>query len=298
MTMNRAKMISSCMLALALSACDGSASGGDGSLMVVASGEEAAEVGFPVGQGEDAIAFADGWTLAFSKVLVSVADFRLRSADGDEAAIEADPVVFDLHQGTPELWSFEGVPAQRWERVSFAYRLPSAKSRAVGDVADADVARMSDAGYSLLVAGAASKDDRDVEFEFGFPFEVTLDRCHSGFDDSDGLVIADGAVAEAQLTIHLDHLFFDDYASEAPALRFDAMAAMAPPDGPLTLDDLAAQDNLSDLVDVAGSPLELAYDPGPEFAPVPENLREFVVAAATTTGHFNGEGHCDYERVK
>jgi hypothetical protein len=33
------------------------------------------------------------------------------------------------------------------------------------------------------------------------------------------------------------------------------------------------------------------------FEPVPLNLRDYVIAAATTTGHFNGEGHCDYERV-
>lgn len=71
------------------------------------------------------------------------------------------------------------------------------------------------------------------------------------------------------------------------------MAAVAM-DGNVTLDDLAAQDNLSDLVDAEGEPLDIAYDPGSAFDPIPADLREYVKAAATTTGHFNGEGHCDY----
>jgi hypothetical protein len=30
--------------------------------------------------------------------------------------------------------------------------------------------------------------------------------------------------------------------------------------------------------------------------PVPNNLEEYVTDAATTTGHWNGEGHCEYAR--
>lgn len=279
-------------------ACDGSDSAGSGSLSVTASGEEAAISGYPVGAGDDQIAFADGWTMQLSKVLVSIAGLQLRTNDGDEASVDADPVVVDLHQGEPELWSFEDVAAQRWDRVGYAYVAPTSKTRRVGEIADADVGRMIDGGYALLVAGTASKDEREIAFEYGFPFAVTMDGCHNGVDDTDGLVIADGAVAEAQITIHLDHLFFDDWAIEEPDLRFDAMAAMARSTRPLTLDDLKGQDNLSDLVNADGSPLELGYDPGSDFEPVPENLRDLVIAGATTTGHFNGEGHCDYERTR
>ena len=32
------------------------------------------------------------------------------------------------------------------------------------------------------------------------------------------------------------------------------------------------------------------------FEPVPRNLEDYVVDAATTTGHWNGEGHCVYTR--
>jgi hypothetical protein len=279
----------------ALLACTSEA-GAPGSLTVRASGEEAALSGYPVGEGEDEIAFADGWTLRFTHVIVSLTDFSLRTADGDDAELDAEPVVADLHLGEPALWEFAEVPAQRWDRVGFRYAPPSDDARKANDVDEDALALMSEEGYSLLVRATAEKDGQEVELEYGFPFEIDHDGCVSGLDETDGLVVPDGAAAEAEITVHLDHLFFDTYAVDDAALRFEAMAAVAPADGPLTLDDLAAQDNLSDMVDTAGDPLD-PYDPGSAFQPVPQDLRDYVIAAATTTGHFNGEGHCDYERV-
>jgi hypothetical protein len=45
------------------------------------------------------------------------------------------------------------------------------------------------------------------------------------------------------------------------------------------------------IVDGEGNPV--VYDPGP-LVLSERNLRGYVKAAATTVGHFNGEGHCDY----
>jgi hypothetical protein len=113
---------------------------------------------------------------------------------------------------------------------------------------------------------------------------------------TDGIVVANNAVHDAQVTVHLDHLFFDTFAVDDASLHFDPMAAVAPESGPLTLGDLAKQNNLSDLKGEDGEPLDLAYDPGSAFDPPPRNLEEYVVSAATTTGHWNGEGHCTYTR--
>jgi hypothetical protein len=281
--------------ASSLLACTSDA-GAPGSLTVHASGEEAALSGYPVGEGDDEIAFADGWTLRFTHVIVSLSDFSLRTADGDDAELEAGPVVADLHLGEPDLWDFEDVPAQRWDRVGFLYAPPTDDARKANDVDEDALALMIEEGYSLLVRAVAEKDGDEVELEYGFPFEVEHTGCVSGLDETDGLVVPDGAAGEAQITVHLDHLFFDSYARDDAALRFEAMAAVAPEGAPLTLDDLAAQDNLSDMIDTAGETLD-PYDPGSAFQPVPQDLRDYVIAAATTTGHFNGEGHCDYERV-
>lgn len=280
---------------LALAGCDdNAASSGTGKVRVAVSGEQASRDGYPVGSGEDEIAFADGWTLEMRKVLVSLTDFELRGAAGGNARVEAGPVVADLHLDEPELWSFEDVPARRWDRVGYRYAPPTADSEAVNDVSAADIERMIDGGYSLLLEAVAMKDGQEVEIEYGFAMEVAHTHCVNGADGTDGLVVPTNATIDAQITVHLDHLFFDSYATDEADLRFDPMAAMAM-DGKVTLEDLAVQDNLSDLVAADGEPLDLAYDPGSAFDPVPDDLRAYVTAAATTTGHFNGEGHCDYE---
>ncbi len=281
---------------LFLAACGDGESAGEGTLRVTISGEEAALSGYPVGSGDDEIAFSDGWTLEFEKVLVSLTDFTLRAADGDDADVEAGAVVADLHLGEPQLWRLEDLPARRWDRVGYRYAPPTTRARKANDVDDADVTRMIDQGYSILIEATAKKDDQTVPLEFGFGFDVTMTRCENGLDMTDGIVVANNAVNEAQVTVHLDHLFFDTFAVDEASLRFEPMAAMAPKSGKLTLDDLAKQNNLSDLKGADGMPLDFAYDPGSAFDPPPRNLEDYVVSAATTTGHWNGEGHCTYER--
>jgi len=267
---------------------------GTGSLTIEISGEEAALSGYPVGSGASEIAFADGWTLDFRKVLVSLSHFELKTAGGDDADLESDSVVADLHPGDAELWRFDEVPARRWDRVGYRYQPPSDGTRRVGGASQADVALMRDEGYSFYIEGTARKGEREVEIAWGFPFAVQLSRCQNGLDETDGVVVRENAQSSAQITVHLDHLFFDNWAVDEPNLRFDAMAAVAPADGPLLLSDLAKQNNLSDLKAADGQPLDLAYDPGSAFSPVPTNLEQYTIEAATTTGHWNGEGHCDY----
>jgi hypothetical protein len=282
-------------MAALLAACGG-ADDGAATLAIHISGEQAALTGYPAKTGDGVIAFEDGWSMEVHKVIVSLAGFDLRTSDGDDARLDAEPVVADLHLGQPQLWRFEDVPAKRWDRVGYRYQPPTAASRNTDGVDPDDVARMSEQGYSFLLEATAHKDDRAVELSFGFAFSLQLSKCQNGQDMTDGLVVRANGENQAQITVHLDHLFFDSWAIDDPKLRFDAMAAMAPADGPLTLDDLAKQDLLSDLKDAQGEPLELAYDPGSAFMPVPNNLEEYVTDAATTTGHWNGEGHCEYAR--
>lgn len=284
------------LLGALASGCAGDAAG-DGSLTLHISGEEAALHGYPVGSGDSAIAFVDGWTLEFHKVLVSLTGFTLATSSGADAGLKPEPVVADLHAGEPVLWTFPSIEARRWDRVGYRYAPPNDDSRHADAVDDADVNRMHDGGYSFYLEATARKDDRSVDLQWGFPFSVQLTDCKNGTDGTAGLVVRENTQNSAQITVHLDHLFFDSWATSDPRLRFDAMAAVAPSDGPLTLGDLAQQDNLSDLHGANGQPLELAYDPGSEFKPVPNNLEEYVVDAATTTGHWNGEGHCVYTRI-
>jgi hypothetical protein len=282
-------------LACLLAACTGDA--GSGAVRVSLSGEEASLGGFPVDVGGgEMIAFEDGWTLQFERVLVSLIDFTLASSDGEALAPEGG-VVADLHRGMPLGWEMEGVPAQRWDRVSYLIAPPAADARILAGADPAAVETMRANGWSMLIEGAAQHDAETVRFSLGFPLAIRNSGCHSGVDGTDGLVVANGSVTEAEVTIHLDHLFFDTYANDEASMRFEPYAAVAS-DGVMTLDSLATQELASPIdrtgttiADAGGAPV--VYDPGP-LTLSERNLRGYVLAAATTVGHFNGEGHCDY----
>lgn len=277
--------------------CDSSS--GSGEVRVELSGEEAAVQGYPVGSSEDQIAFADGFTMQFEKVLVAIEGFELSGADGGSASLDADAIVADLHLGEPEAWVFTNVPSRRWEDVRYVYASPTAQSRNVNGVAEADLDAMIDGRYALWITGTASDGTEEYPFDLRFEnLRVINETCVNGLDETDGLVVPNNAVVGAEVTVHLDHLFFDTFATDEALLRFEPWAAVAGGDGVIKLEDLESQ-SLSDLRDRNGDPLldgeghPVVYDPGPLSLPV-NDLREYVIAAATTTGHFNGEGHCDY----
>lgn len=283
-------------LMMLLVACGGSDA--IGTLEVQLSGEEASREGYPVGSGEDVIAFVDGWTLDFEKVLVSIREIRVRGSDGDDAMVMSDPVVVDLHLGEPVAWRFEGVPARRWDRIGYVFAPATSESRGAGAIADADAQMMSGEGHTFWLQGVATRDTEVVRFAWAFDLEIHNDACVNGLDETDGIVVGEGGTSQAQLTVHLDHLFFDSFAHEDPELRFDPMAAVAGDDGEVTLDELASQ-SIVDMRDAEGAPIlvdgsPLTYDPGDLAIPTTD-LRAYLIGALSTTGHFNGEGHCDYE---
>jgi hypothetical protein len=71
----------------------------------------------------------------------------------------------------------------------------------------------------------------EVEVEYGFRFEGVSTRRENGMDGTDGIVVANGAVNDAQVTIHLDHSFFDTFAVDDASLHFEPMAARHPHPG-------------------------------------------------------------------
>ena len=149
-----------------------------------------------------------------------------------------------------------------------------------------DATLMQDQGYSVYVEGTATKGAESFTFAWGFTDATGYADCVDvgGGQETSGIVVPDGAAVDVQLTIHGDHLFYDDLASEDALLRFDHMAAAdADMDGVVTLDEL-------DAVDLATIPTgEGTYGVG---AGDVDTLGEFVRASTRTLGHFNGEGHC------
>ncbi len=95
--------------------------------------------------------------------------------------------------------------------------------------------------------------------------------------------LEDGGQATSQITIHADHLFYDDLVSDDPNVAFDLVAsADTDGDGNVTEAELAA-------LDISG---EDRYQVGD--LPVTD-LWGFISAQTKTLGHIDGEGHCDTE---
>lgn len=263
-----------------ISGCsDGSATG---SLELTIYGEDFIEHEIPAASTAGDEGFVDGWSVRFSRFLVSLRDVRVEDQGGDLGAEAASAQIFDMHQPGPHLVAaFDDVDAQRWDRVSFSIAPPGEDAPA-GNVTEEDFEMMRSNGYSLYVEGTASNGGDELTFSWGFETATTYEACHHD-DYGEGVVVPSGGTESAEITIHGDHLFYDDLQAPDTVLRFEAMAiADADDDGEVTLEELSAVD-LTILT-------EGTYGTGG--AGEVEDLGAFVASLTRTIGHWRGEGHC------
>jgi hypothetical protein len=105
------------------------------------------------------------------------------------------------------------------------------------------------------------------------------------------VVVTNGGTDAVQLTVHGDHLFYDDLEAPTAQRRFDAIAcADADANGDVTLEELGKASLLPD--SSAADPAcraRPAYRPGSQSV---NDLGGFVRALARTTGHYRGVGEC------
>lgn len=232
-------------------------------------------------------------------------------------------------------------------RYAFGYEslVPTAASQKLNldPSADPHVATMIANGYSVMYVGTArfkgtqctSSDDAyfatfptEVPFALGFATPSSFLNCQNEenqgepFDGEEyqrGVQIKTTGEALAQLTIHLDHVFYSDVDHE-PVLYFDQLAAGLvgkPANTVLTMQDLVGIDPTAfeDASGAAlpwrrcdGEPLPAGAQRGFEVHSVPVNpgaapdqalrdYRDFVHYVQSTQGHLNGgEGICFVKR--
>lgn len=283
-----------------LFSCGDAEEDGVGSLSLRISGEEAALVGFPVPE-EPALAFADGWSLKFERYLVSVGNVRLEDEAGSVGLAGSDTVIVDLTRSASQLvFEFDDLGAKRWERFSYDILPARTDARTVGEIPEKLVQRMIDEKLNYLIEGMAKKEDRELRFSWGLRNPTRNSECINSVDDTPGIVIRKNTVAEYEITLHLDHLFYDTLGDhDGVDMRFEAIAAVAEEGAEgwvIPFEKLKSQ-RLADLKDVEGNPLldeegaPLVYEPGS--VPLEEpTLFHYLLAAAKSQGRFNGEGYC------
>lgn len=277
--MNATHRALTALIAAAATSGLGCGSEGTGTVEVTTYGEDYIEQQIPAASGGGE-GFVDGWSVSFSKFLLALGALQIADRSGAVGAELQQQKIYDLHAKGPHPILSATVAARRWDRVGVS--ILKAKGAVAGNAAAADVALMNDHGHSVYVAGEAENGSRKIRFAWGFATETSYRECHEA-TTGDGVAVPTGGVAAIQITIHGDHLFYDDLQSEDPSLRFEALAAAdANADGEVTLDELAA-------VDLTTLPSD-QYGTGGDGSVT--SLAGFVTSLTRTLVHYQGEGHC------
>ncbi len=246
------KSLSACSVIALCAACAQT-----GALSVTTWGEEFIEQGIPADE------FADGWAVTFSKFALVISSVQVEDDAGNALQTFTAPATFDLTQPGPvQVVDLGEVEAKRYARV--------------GAVVQPDDVL---GGSSVVVEGEASKGADAFTFSWSFATATRYSGCES--EDGEGIVVRAGEQNEMQLTVHGDHLFYDDLAADDAVLRADAIfAADADADGEVT------QAELSD-VDLTTLPIDQYGNAG-----AAETLGDFITSLSRTLIHLDGEGEC------
>jgi hypothetical protein len=253
---------------------------GSGSASFNVWGEEFIEDEIPAGEVED------GWTVKFTKFLIVIGDVTVAEKSGATGGRLADSRLYNLvTPGPHDVGALGSLEAKPWNKVGYTVSTAGAQTTAHSSASADDLNRMKTGGFSVHVSGNATNGTVTKNFEWGFTNSTRYDDCVAEIEDkeTEGVVITNGGSESVQLTIHGDHFFYDDLASEAAVPRFNALAAAdTSGDGNVTMDELTAVK----LVDID----EGTYGTGS--ASHVDDLGAFVQALTTTLGHYRGEGHC------
>jgi hypothetical protein len=269
-----------------LAAC--SASAGSGTVAFTTWGEEYIEQEIPPAADGETIV-VDGWTIKYSKFLVVLGNIKVQDASNGVAAEQKGTKLVDhTKAGKKPLVTFTNLEAKAWTHVSYEM-VPATAATELAGATEADRALMVQGGYSMYVEAMATKGAVGKSYKWGFKTATLFDRCRAGSVDGkdgvDGVVVKNGITDTVELTIHGDHLYYDDLQSVDAKVRFDNIAAAdADNDGVITMEELSK-------VKLAAIPTDKGkYGTGS--AAGISDLGAFVTALSRTVGHYRGEGEC------
>lgn len=271
-------------LAALIPACSSDSEDGKGSVVFTTYGEDFIENEIPADEVEDK------WTIKYERFLVTFHDINVGVEGSAPAASMTGSRLFNNKvKGDKLITKFNDLPAKAYTHVS--YRIaPAVADTELGDgVTAEDKTLMVSNGYAVYVEATATNaaTSTSKKYKWGFKLNTLYDKCKGEIagKETDGSVVTNGGTDSVQLTIHGDHLYYDDLQAKEAKVRFDNIAAAdANNDGEITLEELAA-------VKLAAIPKEKGpYGTGS--AAGINDLRAFVEALSRTVGHFRGEGEC------
>lgn len=265
----------SSLAVVALSGC-----GFTGSLNVTTFGEEFIPTKIP----SEVFTEEPDSDVTYSKFLITFSNLKVGAEGTDEENVFAGPVVFDMHEaGRHDVTSFTDIEARRWDKVSVEVKpAEGTPEKGTDAVTDDDLQLLADGGFSVYVEGTLNRSGDEKDFAWGFTTSTLFHDCKTA-DGGAGVVVPSGAAGTWELTIHGDHLFYDDLQNASAKTRLTAIVeADADDDGAVTMAELEAVD----LTELPGD----QYGTGG--AAGVENLGDFVAELSRTLVHDTGEGEC------
>lgn len=269
-------------VSLAQVACNGG--DGTGTVKFTTWGEEFIEEGL----GKDVFP-KDNWSVKYTRFLIVMHAIKVVDQDQAVGAELKTPQVFDMTKaGDKAIVSYD-LDAKSWPHVS--YQLGPISADAVpGDLSSqADVTTLQNDDAAIHIEASATGPSGEIKtLSWSFATPTLYEDCRGEQDgkEVDGVLVTNGTTQEVQLTIHGDHLFYDDLQSPDAVLRFQALAdADTNNDGAITLAELDAVP-LYTIPAARGS-----YGTG-ALGNV-NTLGDFERTLARTFGHYRGEGSCN-----
>jgi hypothetical protein len=251
-------------LGLVAGGCGKDEGPGNGTLDVRIYGEDLIEDGIP----EEV--FADGWKISWDRFIVALDEVAtLQDADDDR-------YLFDLTAQSGGAGNKVDTLTSRSGMAELAYRIGPGDAATGGNAGDM-IAMMEEEEWSIYVSGTATRGPLNLAFAWGFSTETEYAECQVKDE------LLEGETLRTLITIHADHLFYDDLDDDEPDVRFDLVAtADVDMDLTITADELRAVDITADD----------NYQVGSRDI---DNLYDFIEAQTQTLGHIDGEGHCATE---
>lgn len=296
---------------VAVAACSdepGGSLGAKGNAEVFVVAEESITGGIEAGAGDENI--QDGWSVSYTKFLVTIGNFRAKSSGSNIAVSDPSVYVLDLKNAPAEgyiIKRFADIDAIRYDKVGSDMPVALAAAKTLPPTTDADKKLMVDGGLSIYVEGAMTKADgksctpgkptecvdaKEIKFKWGFAMGTSFDDCASAQGDT-GFAVPKGGTVQVKPTIHGDHWFFSDLTEGAEVTkRYAQFIADADlnHDGETTIDELklvkAADAFPATLYKISGGidgPIATAWD--------------YVRSQARTVHDFQGDGECPTRTV-
>jgi hypothetical protein len=287
---------------------DGDSAAGKGNAEVFVDAEESITSGIEAGAGDENI--QDGWSVTYTKFLITVGNFRAKSSSSNIAVSDPSVYVLDLKNapsGGYVIKRFTDIDAIRYDKVGNDMPVALAAAKILAPTTEADKKIMVDGGFSLYVEGSMTKADgqsctpgtmmgcvaaKEIKFKWGFAMGTSFDDCASAQGDT-GFAVASGGTVQVKPTIHGDHWFFSDLTEGAEVTkRYAQYVADADlnHDGETTIDELkmvkAADAFPATIYKISGGvdgPIATAWD--------------FVRSQARTVHDFQGDGECPTRTV-